>query len=323
MSKTFTTKNKKYVPYTYLVGWTELDKYYYGVRYSRKSNPENFWKDYFTSSEYVKEYREKYGEPDILQIRKTFENADDAILWEHKVLRKLLSQNNENRSKWLNICVGQGTYSITDECIEKISNGRKRYIENRTPEQEERDYESRLRAANSEESKRKISEKAKERFEDPEYRKHFEDNVWNNPDFREKLRKNTTEWFSDEDNKAEWLKTVQTEEYRNKQGKDSKERHDDPVYRAKWLKSMQDARESDPDYIKKKSEAAKKCSGNVLATKNLKRLTKDVIDLHTEESIIKFIEDKLKGKYEFDHDKLLEKFRLVKALQIYKNNYNN
>jgi hypothetical protein len=77
MEKTFTTKNKNYKAYTYLVGCTELNKFYYGVRYSRKSNPENFWKDYFTSSEYVKEYREKYGEPDIIQVRKTFDNADD------------------------------------------------------------------------------------------------------------------------------------------------------------------------------------------------------------------------------------------------------
>jgi hypothetical protein len=42
MEKTFTTKNKNYKAYTYLVGWTELNKFYYGVRYSRKSNPENF-----------------------------------------------------------------------------------------------------------------------------------------------------------------------------------------------------------------------------------------------------------------------------------------
>ena len=108
-------------------------------------------------------------------------------MWEHKVLTKLLSQNNDNRGKWLNICVGQGTYSITDECIEKISERRRKYLENRTPEQEERDYKSRLKAANSDESKRKISEKAKERFSDPEYRKHFEENVWNNPEVKEKV----------------------------------------------------------------------------------------------------------------------------------------
>lgn len=311
MEKTFTTKNKNYKAYTYLVGWTELNKFYYGVRYSRKSNPENFWKDYFTSSEYVKEYREKYGEPDIIQVRKTFDNADDAILWEHKVLTKLLSQNNDNRGKWLNICVGQGTYSITDECIEKISERRRKYLENRTPEQEERDYKSKLKAANSDESKRKISEKAKERFSDPEYRKHFEENVWNNPEVKEKVLQKRNEWFSDENNKAKWLESVQTEEYRNKQAQDSKERYTDPEYKQRWMESQKKARESDPDYIKKKSEAAKKCSGNVLATKNLKRLTKEEIENFTEESIIVYIQEKLKGKYEFDHDKLLDKFRVI------------
>jgi hypothetical protein len=62
--------------------------------------------------------------------------------------------------------------------------------------QEERDYKSRLKAANSDESKRKISEKAKERFSDPEYRKHFEENVWNNPEVKEKVLQKRNEWFS-------------------------------------------------------------------------------------------------------------------------------
>lgn len=313
MSKTFTTKNNNYKAYTYLVGWTSLDKFYYGVRYSRKSNPENFWKDYFTSSEYVKEYREKHGEPDIIQVRKVFDDPDLAIKFENKVLTKLLSNNNINRNKWLNICSGQGSYSITDECIDKLSKSRKKYLENRTDEQKERDYESRLRAANSEESKRKISDKAKERFADPEYRKHFKDNVWNNSEVKEKVLQKRNEWFSDEDNKAKWLASVQTEEYRDKQGKDSKERYSDPEYKQRWMESQKKARESDPDYIKKKSDAAKKCSGNVLATKNLKRLTKEEIENFTEESIIVYIQEKLKGKYEFDHDKLLEKFRAIKA----------
>ena len=40
--KNITTKNKNYKAYTYLVGCTDLNKFYYGVGYSRKSNPENF-----------------------------------------------------------------------------------------------------------------------------------------------------------------------------------------------------------------------------------------------------------------------------------------
>ena len=45
----------------------------------------------------------------------------------------------------------------------------------------------------------------------------------------------------------------------------------------------------------------------------LKNMSKEEIENFTEESIIVYIQEKLKGKYEFDHDKLLEKFRAIKA----------
>lgn len=96
-----------YTPYCYLIGWTKLNKYYYGVRYAKKLNtlyntgchPDDLWKTYFTSSSYVKEYRSKYGEPDLVQIRKIFNCSVKAARWETKVISKLLKQNN---NKWLN-----------------------------------------------------------------------------------------------------------------------------------------------------------------------------------------------------------------------------
>jgi hypothetical protein len=83
-----------YVPYTYLVGWSSIKKYYYGVRFAKNCNPSDLWVKYFTSSKHVKQYRELYGEPDIIQIRKTFDNRVSAILWEEKVLRRLDIKNN-------------------------------------------------------------------------------------------------------------------------------------------------------------------------------------------------------------------------------------
>jgi hypothetical protein len=44
---------------------------------------------YETSSKYVKEFISKYGNPDIVQIRKVFANKDEARKWEHKVLRRM------------------------------------------------------------------------------------------------------------------------------------------------------------------------------------------------------------------------------------------
>ena len=78
-----------YQPYTYLIGWSSHNRYYYGVRYATSCNPSDFWSSYFTSSRHVKEFVRLHGEPDIIQIRRTFSNADDARVWEHNVLRRL------------------------------------------------------------------------------------------------------------------------------------------------------------------------------------------------------------------------------------------
>jgi len=76
-------------PYTYLIGWSEHDLYYYGVRYANNCHPSDLWVTYFTSSKYVASYIEKYDEPDVIQIRKTFPTKIKAKLWEDKVLRRL------------------------------------------------------------------------------------------------------------------------------------------------------------------------------------------------------------------------------------------
>ena len=88
-----------YQPYTYLIGWSNHNKWYYGVRYAQNCNPQDLWNTYFTSSKHVKKFREECGEPDIIQIRKIFDTKDSAILWEEKVLQKMNVRNND---KWLN-----------------------------------------------------------------------------------------------------------------------------------------------------------------------------------------------------------------------------
>jgi hypothetical protein len=86
-----------YKPYTYLLGWSHLDKWYYGVRYARKTgclyetgcHPDELWKTYFTSSKLIKDFRETHGEPDVIQIRKTFSESKSAVEWENSVLQKM------------------------------------------------------------------------------------------------------------------------------------------------------------------------------------------------------------------------------------------
>lgn len=85
--------------YTYLIGWTALNKWYYGARWAENSNPSDLWNTYFTSSKNVKEFRQIYGEPNIIQVRKEFESGDKAFRWESKVLTRLGIPNNK---KFLN-----------------------------------------------------------------------------------------------------------------------------------------------------------------------------------------------------------------------------
>lgn len=87
------------IPYTYLIGWSKENIWYYGVRYSYNCNPNDLWKSYFTSSKHVKKFRKEYGEPDIIQVRRIFNSKESAIQWEHKVLRRMKVALSEN---WLN-----------------------------------------------------------------------------------------------------------------------------------------------------------------------------------------------------------------------------
>lgn len=66
-------KNLTIIPYCYFIGWPKLNKFYYGVKFGIGANPETFWKTYFTSSELVAQYRQQYGEPSIIEIRKIFD----------------------------------------------------------------------------------------------------------------------------------------------------------------------------------------------------------------------------------------------------------
>lgn len=87
------------MPYAYLIGWSKYNRFYYGIRFAKNCNTADLWVTYFTSSKYVKEFRRIHGEPDIVQIRKEFNDIETARMWEHKVLRRLRVVNNE---KWIN-----------------------------------------------------------------------------------------------------------------------------------------------------------------------------------------------------------------------------
>lgn len=87
------------VPYTYLIGWSSLGVYYYGSRTARGCHPNDLWNGYYTSSKYVSSFRNEYGDPDILEVRRIFLDAASCIKWEKRVLvRMKVSVDN----RWLN-----------------------------------------------------------------------------------------------------------------------------------------------------------------------------------------------------------------------------
>ncbi len=83
-----------YTPFTYIIGWSEHKKFYYGCRHGKNCHPSDLWESYFTSSNYVKEFRKIYGEPDIIKIHRTFNNGIDCVLFENSYLEKINAKDN-------------------------------------------------------------------------------------------------------------------------------------------------------------------------------------------------------------------------------------
>lgn len=106
-------------PYTYLIGWPEHDKWYYGVRYSQTATPDDLWVTYFTSSRHVRNFREMHGEPSIRVVRRTFDQPGQARAWETKVLKRL---NAVTSDRFLNQSFSDGSFYAPPEHLKKLQN---------------------------------------------------------------------------------------------------------------------------------------------------------------------------------------------------------
>lgn len=111
-----------YSPYTYLIGWSKLNKWYYGVRFAKNCSPNDLWKTYFTSSKYVKKFKEENGDPDVISIRKVFKSAQEAINWEDRVIMKMKLYL---RDDFLNMNRSKG-FMLSPETIQRINSCEKR-----------------------------------------------------------------------------------------------------------------------------------------------------------------------------------------------------
>ena len=86
--------------YTYIIGWEDLNTFYYGVRLANTVEPENdLWIKYFTSSKKVEEFRKHSGEPSLVKIDKVFSTPEEAAEYE---IDYLLEHKCIDSPQWLN-----------------------------------------------------------------------------------------------------------------------------------------------------------------------------------------------------------------------------
>lgn len=112
-------------PYTYLVGWSDKDLWYYGVKFGNDADPAKFWVEYYTSSKKVKLLRDEIGEPDVKEVRRVFDSQEAARKWETDVIRRIKAVESD---KWLNQTDNTGNFfwqgprpPITEEHREKLA----------------------------------------------------------------------------------------------------------------------------------------------------------------------------------------------------------
>lgn len=103
------------MPYTYLIGWSHINKYYYGCRYAKNCDPSDLWVAYFTSSKYVKQLRQEYGNPDVIQIRKTFNTTKECVQHESRVLKRIVYRDNFVNKNVAGAIIGGNTTPRTEK----------------------------------------------------------------------------------------------------------------------------------------------------------------------------------------------------------------
>lgn len=167
----YPSKSLPFEPFVYLIGWSHLNKFYIGCRYGKTLNahPSQLWSTYFTSSKYVKEFREINGEPDLIRIEKTFSNPEKCFSYEQKLLTRMkitkdirflnksiagVKFTNGPHSEETKLKMSESAKNIPKEIREKINNTRK-------PASEE--TRSKLRRPKSDAAKQKMKDSWKNR----------------------------------------------------------------------------------------------------------------------------------------------------------------
>lgn len=175
--------SKDRTPYTYLIGWSTHNKWYYGVRYAKKCHPSDLWVKYFTSSKHVKRFANKHGNPDIISIRKIFNSVEKALKWEQTLLKRI---DVEHDIRYLNSKNCTTNTIIIEPNKTSFKKGNKPWNKGLKLKEIYSDEElKKYGRIFSDEEKINLSIKQRKRFDKPEE--------------RESQRKKTLEKFSDPD----------------------------------------------------------------------------------------------------------------------------
>ena len=208
--------------YTYLVGWSRLDVWYYGVRTAKTSSPSDLWTTYFTSSHRVKAFRAEHGEPDVVQVRRVFSDREAALRWEERVIDRMDAVWSP---RWLNAQNAGRTFNSgpdgrprTQACRDKIRAKRLALLAD--PEFARRAAEHCKEFTSRPEVKAKISAKAKERFGDPVYLQAYTA-ARNTPEFKRAQSERTKSFLSDPSRRVNYDKAMQSDDYRSAKAEES------------------------------------------------------------------------------------------------------
>ena len=82
-------------PYTYMVTFLPTNQKYYGVRFAKNCTTEDLGKTYFTSSATIHNLIKEHGKDSFkFEVRKLFNNKEDALRWETRFLTKVKALHN-------------------------------------------------------------------------------------------------------------------------------------------------------------------------------------------------------------------------------------
>lgn len=253
--------------YTYLVGWSKHDVWYYGVRTAKTAEPGDLWKTYFTSSHRVKAFREANGEPDVVEIRRVFSCRDAALRWEERVIDRLDAVWSP---RWLNAQNAGRTFNSwpdgrprSEACREKIRARRMALLA-------DPGFASRAAAHCKEftsrpEVKSKISEKALARYADPDWKAKWLESR-QDPAHRQLLSERTKATYADPLKRVNHDRVVSSPSYRAAKAEESRLRNADPAYRERVSSTMKE-KLSDPAVRAAMSERAKASTAKRLASR--------------------------------------------------------